>query len=90
MSKVNAKTEVTRETNLGEVVRKHPKTAEIMLEYGLHCAGCFANQFDTVEQGAAVHGMDEEEMDEMLFRINEFIKDPVSNTLQQDETSENS
>lgn len=68
---------ITRETNLGEVVRQYPKTAEIMLEYGLHCAGCFANAFDSVEQGAAVHGMSEEEMEEMIFRLNEEINNPL-------------
>lgn len=67
---------VTRETNLGEVVRQWPETAKLMLEYGLHCAGCFANQFDSVEQGAAVHGMDDDELNEMLDRINEVIKNP--------------
>lgn len=67
---------VTRETNLGAVVRQWPATAKVMLEYGLHCAGCFANQFDTVEQGAAIHGMSEEELEEMLGRINDVIKNP--------------
>lgn len=65
---------VDRETNLGQIVYQYPKTAEIMLEYGLHCAGCFANQFDSVAQGAAIHGMSDEEVDEMLQRINELIK----------------
>lgn len=70
---------VTRETNLGEVVRQWPETAKLMLEYGLHCAGCFANQFDTVEQGAAIHGMSNDELDEMIGRINEVIINPSSN-----------
>jgi len=65
---------VTKESNLGEVVGRYPKTAEIMLEYGLHCAGCFANAFDTIEQGAAIHALSEEEIQEMLFRINEIVK----------------
>jgi hybrid cluster-associated redox disulfide protein len=76
---------VTRETNLGAVVRQWPQTAKVMLDYGLHCAGCFANQFDTVEQGAAIHGMNEEELNEMIGRINEAIKNSPN-----EENSENS
>lgn len=67
---------VTRGTNLGAVVRQWPQTAKVMLDYGLHCAGCFANQFDTVEQGAAIHGMSDDELNEMISRINEAIKNP--------------
>jgi len=70
----NNKMMVSRETNLGEVASKYPEAAKIMFEYGLHCVGCFANQFDTVEQGAAIHGLSEEEMDEIIFRVNESIK----------------
>jgi len=63
---------------LGDVVRQYPETADIMLEYGLHCVGCFANQFDTVEQGALLHGMDEEEIEEMLARVNEAVRERES------------
>lgn len=71
---------VDRQTNLGAIVRQWPATAKVMLDYGLHCAGCLANQFDTVEQGAAIHGMSEEELNEMLGRINETIKNPPKET----------
>ena len=31
---------------------------------------CFANEYDTIEMGAQVHGMSEEEVDEMVEEIN--------------------
>jgi hypothetical protein len=31
---------------LGEVVYKYPESAEVLMDYGLHCVGCFANAFD--------------------------------------------
>jgi hybrid cluster-associated redox disulfide protein len=74
MPKDNKQFTVERTTNLGEVANKYPDAAKIMLEYGLHCVGCFANQFDTVEQGALIHGLSAEELDEMIFRVNESIK----------------
>jgi hybrid cluster-associated redox disulfide protein len=65
---------VTKESNLGEVAWQYPEAAGIMMEYGLHCVGCYASQFDSVEQGSMVHGMDESEMDEMIGRINRVIE----------------
>lgn len=64
---------VTKDMLLGDVIQVYPETGQVMLEYGLHCVGCFANQFDTVEQGALLHGMEQEEIEEMLERVNEAI-----------------
>lgn len=64
---------ITKEQNIGELVAQYPETAEVMLDYGLHCVGCFASSFDTIEMGAQIHGMDIEEIEEMVERINEVI-----------------
>lgn len=61
---------VDRQTNIAEIVFDYPKVAEVMLAYGLHCVGCFASQFDNIEQGAQIHGMDADEVDEMIAEIN--------------------
>ena len=67
--------EVTRETPIGEVVRDHPETVEVFLKYGLHCIGCPASMMETVEQGAAGHGMDEEEITKLVEELNQKIKE---------------
>ncbi len=59
--------------NLGEVVFKYPEAAEVLTDYGLSCVGCFASSFDTIEQGAKIHQLDDEELDEMIERINEVV-----------------
>lgn len=64
---------ITKEMNLGEVVFKYPEAAEVLTDYGLSCVGCFASSFDTIEQGAKIHQLSEEEMQEMIDRINEVI-----------------
>jgi hybrid cluster-associated redox disulfide protein len=71
---------VTRGMLMGDVVNKYPAAAQVMLEYGLHCVGCFANQFDTVEVGCKVHGMLDEEIDELLLRVNEAVSTEAQNT----------
>ncbi len=65
---------VTKDMLLGSVVAEYPESAEVMLEYGLHCVGCFANMYDTVEIGAKVHGMTDEEIEKMLTDVNNRIE----------------
>lgn len=74
MEKVTNKTDlITRQTNIAELVFKFPDAAEVLLDYGLHCVGCAANTFDNIEMGAKIHGMSDEEIDELVTRLNEFI-----------------
>lgn len=63
-----------KDTLLGEVAIESPKAAELLAEYGLHCISCFANSFDTLEMGAKVHGMDDDEVDDMIAEINKELK----------------
>ena len=65
---------ISKDLNLGEVVFYYPQLAEVLLDYGLHCVGCFANSLDTIEMGAKVHGMTNQEIDEMIERLNEVIQ----------------
>jgi hypothetical protein len=44
-----------------------------LTDYGLSCVGCFASSFDTIEQGAKIHQLDDEELNEMIERINEVV-----------------
>jgi len=64
---------ITKDMNLGEVVFKYPEAAEVLTDYGLSCVGCFASSFDTIEQGAKIHQLSDEELQEMIDRINEVI-----------------
>ena len=49
---------ITKDMTLGEVLQKHPESAEVMSRHGLHCIGCHISAFETIEQGAAAHGID--------------------------------
>lgn len=66
---------ISRKTNLAKLIDKHPKAAEILIkDYGLHCVGCFAAAFETLEQGAKAHGLKNKEIDKMLEKLNKLIK----------------
>ena len=69
---------VTGEMIIGDVVAAFPQAAPIMLSYGLHCVGCHANAFDTVEDGARGHGMPDEEIAQMIDEINAAINKKIA------------
>lgn len=66
---------VVRSDKIADVVFKYPIAAEVMLDYGLHCVGCIASGFDTIEKGAKLHDLTDEEIDEMVERVNEAINE---------------
>lgn len=64
------KYKVNRETNIAELVDNYPEAVDVLMAFGLHCVGCFASQFDTIGEGAMIHGMMDEEIDEMIDEVN--------------------
>jgi len=68
---------VAGEMIIGDVVAAFPQAATIMLGHGLHCVGCHANAFDTVEDGARGHGMPEQEIMQMIDEINAAINHKI-------------
>ena len=66
--------EITKDMPFSEVLQKFPQVAPIMIKHGLHCVGCHAAAFETIEQGCTGHGMDEETMNKMLKEMNEVAE----------------
>ncbi len=66
---------ITKETNLGDLMIKFPKAAQILLEEGIGCMGCGAAQFETIEQGLAVHGKSEEEIEKIVGKMNKAVSE---------------
>jgi iron-sulfur cluster assembly accessory protein len=64
---------VTKDMIISDVLNKYPDVAVVMLEHGLHCVGCHANVFDTIEAGCAVHGLDASAVDKLVDEINAYI-----------------
>jgi len=70
---------VTGDMVIGDVVAAFPQAATIMLSHGLHCVGCHANAFDTIEDGSRGHGMPDEEILAMVDEINATINHKIEN-----------
>jgi len=72
-NKGNSKAKITRDMNLADVLFKWPQVAQVLMDYGLHCVGCGAAGFDTIEVGAKIHNLSEEEIEQMVTDVNQII-----------------
>ena len=59
--------EITKDMTIGEILMKDQNVVPGLLEAGMHCLGCPASQMETLEEAAAVHGID---IDELMAKIN--------------------
>ena len=59
-------TQITKDMTIEAVVQQFPETVQVFSRYGVACLGCSAAQFDNVEQGAVIHGLDAEQLVEEL------------------------
>ena len=63
---------VNEKTLVGEVVSAYPETAEVLFGIGMHCFGCPASQAESLEDAAAVHGMNSKMV---VDAVNQKIKE---------------
>ena len=72
---------ITKETIIADILEMHPEKAmllsEIMMEFGIHCVGCGANAFETLEQGVLGHGYSEKDLDKLLTDLNKAVKTKI-------------
>ena len=76
VKKAKAKQEnvVNPEMTFAELTSKFPGAVPILFDYGLHCIGCHVSALETIEQGAMAHGLTEEQLKQMIERINNSVK----------------
>ena len=63
---------ITKDTGIIEAVQNHPEILQVFAEYGRGCVGCMAARFETLEQGAAAHGID---IEALVADLNKAIAD---------------
>ncbi|MBQ6297962.1 MAG: DUF1858 domain-containing protein [Selenomonadaceae bacterium] len=60
---------ITKDMNIIEVVQNYPDTAMVFMYAGMGCFGCHVAQFESIEEGALVHGIDPDKLVEALNEI---------------------
>ena len=62
--------QITKDTISMDVLAIDPGTAEFFFEIGMHCLGCPSASGESIEQAAAVHGVD---ADALVEKINAYL-----------------
>jgi len=76
--------EMTIEEILGSFPQKSQKLAQELTASGLHCVGCGAATWETLESGVLGHGFTEQDLERILGRLNTILQeesDPDTITL---------
>ena len=50
--------DIKKETPIHQILKAYPETAKFFSDLNMSCGGCFAVNFDTLANGAMMHGMD--------------------------------
>ena len=57
---------ITKDMLMGDIVRNYEGAIEALQECGMGCVGCPASQAEPLAQAALVHGMDADEIADVL------------------------
>ena len=71
---------ITKQTTIEEIISSCPETVKFFNDLQMGCGSCFAVKFDTLENGALMHGMD---VNDLITRLNQFIS-PCSTSIEPD------
>ncbi|MDP4143729.1 MAG: hydroxylamine reductase [Bacillota bacterium] len=63
---------INKNTLIGEILRINEKAPEILMRYGMGCIGCPSSQMESLEQAAAVHGIN---LDSLLTELNKDLEE---------------
>lgn len=58
---------ITKDMLIGDILKQKPESAEILMSFGMGCIGCPSSQMESLEQAAAVHGLN---VDDLLIALN--------------------
>lgn len=72
---------IHRQMTIEEILSLFPYKAQRLSQEitnaGLHCVGCHAATWETLEAGMLGHGMNEEAIDRLVFRLNSLLEEAV-------------
>lgn len=68
---------ITKDMPIADILESFPNKSmiisEILLDFGIHCVGCGASSFETLEEGVLGHGFTEEELNHLVIDLNKAV-----------------
>lgn len=72
---------IHKDMTIDEILGSHPhksqKLAQTLTNAGLHCLGCSAATWETLEAGIASHDMTQEDLQDLLGKLNAVLEEPM-------------
>ena len=62
---------VNKNTRINEILNAYPEAMKFFNEKQMSCGSCFAVKFDTLENGALMHGM---EVTTLISQLEQFLQ----------------
>ena len=62
--------QISKEMTIGEILETDAGLADVLMESGMHCVGCPAHSFETLEEACMGHGID---VESMLNNLNSYL-----------------
>ncbi|MBR0424554.1 MAG: DUF1858 domain-containing protein [Clostridia bacterium] len=59
-------TMITKDMTIQSILAVDPDLAQILMASGMHCLGCIMSHTENLEQACAVHGIDTDELVDVL------------------------
>ena len=72
---MDKKLQIDKDTAIEDLIEENPEMNDVLYEYGLYCGNCFAAGWDTLEEGAKMHGLEDDEIEELIQELNK-VKNP--------------
>ena len=65
---------ITKDMIIREILEINPELAEVLMDSGMHCITCPAASGETLEEACMVHGIDVDELVQVLNTVNDSAK----------------
>ena len=63
--------QITKETTMGQMLEYDMGIAYVLMQCGMHCVGCPSSIGESLEEACAVHGLD---ADEVMDVIRDYLE----------------
>lgn len=63
---------ITKDMTIGQIIHEDSTRAEVLMAFGMGCVGCPSAQAETLEEAAAVHGLNLEALISALNNKSEY------------------
>lgn len=65
---------ISPQIQMSELVERFPELIEpLTYDYGLHCVNCMISEFDTLEEGAVIHGIEGDDFKDMIKDLENIV-----------------